>query len=145
MRIKEQPKPQDRASIAGMISTMQERDSNILILHYNNNMSVDILARILSTPETEVERIITTFAEQFSSRDNLNKVVDYLIKMNKMRNAERKDASVISKSITDKDKEIAELKQMLKESEIRAEAYLEMIKVAEQTFKIPIRKKYGAK
>ena len=38
-----------------------------------------------------------------------------------------------------------ELEKRLKQAEIKAEAYEEMINVAEAMFKIPIRKKAGAK
>ena len=40
---------------------------------------------------------------------------------------------------------IKQLEKQLKEAEIKAAAYNEMINIAESTFKIPIRKKSGAK
>ena len=42
-------------------------------------------------------------------------------------------------------KRIKELEKKLLEAEIKAEAYDELIKVAEAKFRIPIRKKAGAK
>ena len=44
-----------------------------------------------------------------------------------------------------KDIEIAELRKKLMEAELKAELYQEMVRVAETTYQIPIRKKFGAK
>ena len=145
MNKKEHPKSQTKLSLPRAIGSLQERDSSILILHYKMKMSVQSLSEIFSLGEPEVAGIIATFAEQFSNTSNLNNVVDCLIKMKKKKPTANGEATVITGTQLSKDNEIAELKRRLKESEIKAEAYLELIKGADQIFKIPIRKKYGAK
>ena len=101
------------------------------------------LAQIFSMNELEVSEIISNFASQFTKTDNLMNVVNSLQKMKRSRKKANSEAN--ASVVSPKDLEISDLKRRLKESEIKAEAYLEMIKVAEQIFKIPIRKKYGAK
>lgn len=142
MEKKEEKRPQEGAALSGILCSLQERDSDILILHYKLKKSIQSISYILSMEESEVGRIIANFAEQFSNIDNLNNVIECLIKMKKR--AKANEAEVVE-SQSSKDQEIAELKRRLKETEIKAEAYLEMIKVAERVFNIPIRKKYGAK
>lgn len=143
MNKKEEPKQPIVAPLSPIESKVDEKASDVLILHYKSKMSVASLAEIFSMEETEVQDLITTFAEQFSNIDNLYRVVEGMAKMKK-RVVNIAAAERVEK-LSPKDKEIADLKRQLKESEIRAEAYLEMIKVAEQLYKIPIRKKYGAK
>ncbi|MBP5517209.1 MAG: hypothetical protein J6X91_00885 [Bacteroidales bacterium] len=51
----------------------------------------------------------------------------------------------LSKVIQELQAELKELRAQLTKAEIKAEAYEELINVAEAKFKIPIRKKTGAK
>ena len=55
------------------------------------------------------------------------------------------DDEEAAKVLKDKDLQIEKLKKALEEETLRADAYDEMIDVAESTYKIPIRKKAGAK
>lgn len=132
------------ATMARKISSIQERDANILILHYRQNISPLSLSYIFSICEEDVKRIISTFAEQFSNTDNLYNVIDGLTRMKKEAKTMETSADV-DKALAAKDAEIANLKRRLTQSEIKAEAYEEMVRVAEEAFKIPIRKKFGAK
>jgi len=50
-----------------------------------------------------------------------------------------------SAEIRELQKKVKELEKQLLEAEIKAEAYDELINVAEAKFRIPIRKKAGAK
>ncbi len=50
-----------------------------------------------------------------------------------------------SEEVENLKKRVKELEAQLRQSEIKAEFYDEMINVAEAKFKIPIRKKAGAK
>ena len=144
MDTKETIKQEFGATMARKISSIQERDANILILHYRQNMSPRSLSYIFSICEEDVKRIISTFAEQFSNTDNLYNVIDGLTRMKK--EAKTMDTSAdVDKALAAKDAEIADLKRRLAQSEIKAEAYEEMVRVAEEAFKIPIRKKFGAK
>lgn len=129
--------------LSKVVSCVQAHACDILILHYKNHLGIRSLAEIFSMEESEVDGIIANFEQQFSSIDNLNNVVDCLIKMKK--HTAKLDTAAGGEAPSSKDREIADLRRRLRESEIKAEAYLEMIKVAEQAFRIPIRKKYGAK
>lgn len=50
-----------------------------------------------------------------------------------------------SKSLAELQAEIASLQQLLAHERLRSEAYLTMIKLAEEKYKLPIEKKSGAK
>ena len=63
---------------------------------------------------------------------------------------EQMEANMKRKASTDRDleslrKEIADLKNQLSKETLRADAYDEMINIAEKKFNIAIRKKAGAK
>lgn len=114
---------------------------NILLLHFKQGMSVSSIATIFSLSHEEVEEKISNFSQQFTNRTYLMNVINGLANMN-IRNAK---VESVSETEVDKDREIALLKQRLKDAEIRAEAYEEMVRLAETTYGIKIRKKYGAK
>ena len=114
---------------------------NILVLHFKLGMSVESIAKIFSLTEAQVEERILNFSRQFSNRTYLMNVINALASM-KNKNITSQSAD---KSQTDKDTEIADLKRRLKEAQIKAEAYEEMVRLAEIRFGIPIRKKSGAK
>ncbi len=143
MKKEEETRAMFVAAMTGQQPITDDVVSDILILHYKNKMRVESLSKIFSVEERDVRHIIATFAAQFSNPDNLLRVVDSMVKMKKRESKETSDDRM--ERLPSKDKEIAELRRQLKESEIKAEAYLEMIKVAEQVYRIPIRKKYGAK
>ena len=56
-----------------------------------------------------------------------------------------KQSSEVKKSAVELAAEVASLKKLLEQERIRSEAYLTMIKLAEEQFQIPIEKKPGAK
>lgn len=58
---------------------------------------------------------------------------------------QEKASSGQDKSKQDLAAEVEMLRQLLSQERLRSEAYLTMIKVAEERFKIPIEKKSGAK
>lgn len=63
-----------------------------------------------------------------------------------MRKTQKKQApQAESDVVRQQQARIEELEKRLKQAEIKAEAYEEMINVAEAMFNIPIRKKAGAK
>jgi hypothetical protein len=131
-------------TISATLSDMSERTSDVLILYHKNHMTKMQIAEIFSMQLCEVEQTIRNFAEQFSSEDYLMNVVNCLVKMktNRNKNAQKHTAAPSEK---EKDHEIAILKKQLTEAQIASEAYLEMIKLAEQLYGISIQKKTGAK
>lgn len=114
---------------------------NILVLHFKLGMSVESIANIFSLTVNHVEEKISNFSRQFSNRTFLMNVINALASM---KNKDVKPQSVNTPQ-TDKDAEIADLKRRLKDEQIKAEAFEEMVRLAEIRFGIPIRKKYGAK
>lgn len=117
----------------------EQMTRDILLLHFKGGMSPASIATIFSLGREEVEEKISNFSGQFSNRTYLMNVIDGLasIKRDKVR--------VADKAPTDKNREIADLRRRLAEAEIRAEAYEEMVRLAEATYGISIRKKAGAK
>ncbi|MBO5028834.1 MAG: hypothetical protein J6C59_04385 [Muribaculaceae bacterium] len=114
---------------------------NILLLHFKQGLPAESIGHIFSIPKATVEEKISNFAGQFSDKEYLMNVINALVPMNN-----RKEKGTSDSSDPDaKDREIAELKKKLTEAEIRAEVYLETIRLAESTFGISIRKKSGAK
>lgn len=114
---------------------------NIVLLHFKLGMPAESIASIFSVATEMVEKIISNFSRQFSNRTYLMNVINALALMkNKDFTSQPADTPP-----TDKDAEIADLKRRLKEAQIKAEAYEEMVRLAEIRFGIPIRKKSGAK
>ncbi len=143
MKNREKHNERNRQPIVASVPGMDEKTSDLLILHYKGKMNAAEIAGILSLEASEVDRIICSFADLFSNERNLMCVIDGLVKMKKReRIASHLDNAPEASAEA---QEIAELRRQLKEAQIKAEAYLEMVKVAEQVFKIPIRKKFGAK
>lgn len=114
----------------------------MLILHFKRGMSSESIAQIFSQPVEEVEAKIRNFTSQFSNKDYLMNVINGLIAMNK-KNA--KHLNVVPREEDERDREIADLKRRLTDAQIKAEAYEEMVRLAEATYGISIRKKAGAK
>lgn len=134
--IEERPLRQKEASVP-----TEQKTRDILILHFKGGMSPTSIATIFSLSKEEVEEKISNFSRQFSNRTYLMNVINSLASMK----IKRDKARGADKALTDKDREIADLRRRLTEAEIRAEAYEEMVRLAEVTYGISIRKKYGAK
>lgn len=128
--------------ISTTLSNMTDQTAKILILHYKSNLNDKQIADILSLEKNEVEQTICNFAELFSTQENLMNVVNSLIKMKTNKHANSELIDVNSSELA---KENAELRRQLKEAQIKAEVYQAVIDLAEQVYKIPIRKKFGAK
>lgn len=134
-------KKDENALSANRPLDLQTETRDILLLHFKQGMSYGSVASIFSRATDEVEQICSNFAASFSRREYMMNVVEAMSKMNRDRKAPS------SSGITSdaKDAEIAELRRKLTEAELRAELYQEMVRVAEATYQIPIRKKFGAK
>lgn len=129
-------------TIIGEIREPDELVSDVLLLHFKSKLSIESIANIFSMDKSAVEKIISKFAEQFSTEYNLMNVVDALAKMKKKNSRRQPECKAQEKT---QEAEIADLRRQLTEAQIKAEAYQEMISLAEQIYKIPIRKKFGAK
>ena len=133
--------PESRPT-AAMTSTLIDCDvRDILLLHFKCGMSAESIATIFSLRPEDVEEKISTFTQQFSNESYLMNVINGLASMKK----DNRQSGRKTPEETDKDRELADLKRRLTQAEIRAEAYEEMIRLAEVRYGIPIRKKSGAK
>jgi transposase-like protein len=103
----------------------------VIRLHQEEHLRPCIIAEKLSLKKSTVSFWIRTFAEQ-TAIENM-----------------RRDLQITSDSlpteVQELQKEVLELRKRLVQEKLRADAYDEMINVAEGKFKIKIRKKVGAK
>lgn len=103
----------------------------VIRLHQEEHLRPCIIAEKLSLKKSTVSFWIRTFAEQ-TAIENM-----------------RRDLQITSDSlpteVLELQKEVLELRKRLVQEKLRADAYDEMINVAEGKFKIKIRKKVGAK
>ena len=103
----------------------------VIRLHQEEHLRPCIIAEKLSLKKSTVSFWIRTFAEQ-TAIENM-----------------RRDLQITSDSlpteVQELQKEVLELRKRLVQEKLRADAYDEMINVAEGKFKIKIRKKAGAK
>jgi transposase len=105
-------------------------------LHYEEGYGEDRIAKILPIGHTTVSRWIAIFAKEKGKDAMAN------------NRHKRRDISEMHNQGTEVQKlqkRIKELEAELLAAEIKAEAYDELINVAEAKFRIPIRKKAGAK
>lgn len=120
---------------------LESTTRNILVLHFKSGMTATAIADIFSLKEEEVEQEIINFEELFSSREYLMNVIESLVTMNaKERKTERLRTETASPAPS-----VADLERRLTEAQIKAEAYEEMIRLAEARYGIRIKKKHGSK
>ena len=110
--------------------------NEVIRLHYEEGMGEDRISRILPIGHTTASRWIAIFAME-KGRISIGTV---------MRKRKVKPDS-LPQSEQDKalKKRVKELEARLLQAEIKTGAYDEMIKIAEARYRIPIRKKTGAK
>ena len=110
--------------------------SEVIRLHYEEGYGEDRIAKIIPIGHSTVSRWIAIFAKEKGkvtmARDSY-----------KVQAASKEQPQ--SAEIRELQKRVEELERQLLEAEIKAEAYDELINVAEAKFRIPIRKKAGAK
>lgn len=121
-----------------MLASQQKHDGQetrkILTLHFLQKMDYETIGKIMCVPSEEVSSCCANFAKNFSNEASIMEVINSLDRQQRPQGMQGADTD-----------EVRELRRRLKEAEIRAEAYEEMIKIAEARFNIPIRKKAGAK
>jgi transposase len=109
--------------------------SEVIRLHYEEGYGEDRIAKIIPIGHSTVSRWIAIFAKEKG-------------KVTMARNSHKVQAVSVEQSqsaeIRELQKKVKELEKQLLEAEIKAEAYDELINVAEAKFRIPIRKKAGA-
>ena len=110
--------------------------SEVIRLHYEEGYGEDRIARIIPIGHSTISRWIAIFAKEkgkvIMAKDSY--------KAQTINVEKQQDADIVELK-----KRVRELEKQLLEAEIKAEAYDELINVAEAKFRIPIRKKAGAK
>lgn len=113
----------------------------VIDLRYNQNMTVRGIAKILPLSKSTVMRWIANFAE-----DNPQVAAPYRMKKKKTQPTPSMSSEQMpSSDVQALQEELKRLRAELLNAEIKAEAYDELINVAEAKFGIQIRKKVGAK
>jgi transposase len=108
----------------------------VIRLHYEEGYGKDRISQLLPIGHTTASRWIAIFAKEKVKISGTND----------MRNPQETASSSQEKDeIAKLHARVKELEAQLLRAEIKAEAYDEMINVAEAKFRIPIRKKAGAK
>ncbi len=109
-------------------------------LYYREGLSVRRIAKIIPASKTTVMRWIANFAE-----DNPHKVP--IMKKRSIKpvpQIEQEPRADLPEDVKSLQEEVLRLKKELKQEKMRADAYDMMIDLAEDAFKISIRKKSGA-
>ena len=108
----------------------------VIRLHYEEGYGEDRISKLLPIGHTTASRWIAIFAKEKGKISGTND----------MRKPQKNTSSqVANDDVAKLQARVKELEAQLLRAEIKAEAYDEMINVAEAKFRIPIRKKAGAK
>ena len=102
-------------------------------------------AKILPVSKTTIMRWIAIFAEENPHAQRMVKLTTN-VKTRKVESVQTEPSSAkMPEDVQSLQEEVLRLRAQLEKAEIKAEAYEELINVAETKFRIPIRKKAGAK
>ncbi len=108
----------------------------VIRLHYEEGYGQDRISRLLPIGHSTVSKWIAIFAKEEGK----------IFGTNDMRKPKKSTSSQVTNDEVSKlQTRVKELEAQLLRAEIKAEAYDELINVAEAKFRIPIRKKAGAK
>ena len=108
----------------------------VIRLHYEEGDGEDRISQLLPIGHTTASRWIAIFAKEKGKISGANDM---------RKPQETASSSQEKDEIAKLQARVKELEAQLLHAEIKAEAYDEMINVAEAKFRIPIRKKAGAK
>jgi transposase len=111
-------------------------------LYFEEGMCGTHICKVLPISRRALYNWIAIFAEQNPQIASM-KGVKKVKKVSKP--SPESQAEELPKSVLELQAELKRLRAQLKKAEIKAEAYDELINVAEAKFNIPIRKKAGAK
>ena len=112
----------------------------VLRLHYQEGLSPKKIAKILPLAHSTIELWITNFAVE----NNISKFSSYEVIKSKLPKPSEEE-KMTDDEIKALKAENLILRRQVRDAEMRADLYNEIINVAEKQFNIPIRKKAGAK
>ena len=111
-------------------------------LYFQEGMRVTQICRALPLSRAILYQWIAIFAEQNPQMASMRRVKEVKKAQNPSPGVQTEE---LPKTVLELQAELKRLRAQLKRAEIKAEAYDELINVAEAKFNIPIRKKAGAK
>lgn len=114
----------------------QKYFDEVIRLHFEEGYGEDRISRILPIGHSTVSRWIAIFAKEKGQ-------ISFPADMPKPKISNHSTENI--NELESLQKRVTELEAQLKQAEIKAEFYDKMIDVAEAKFRIPIRKKAGAK
>ena len=109
--------------------------SEVIRLHYEEGYGAKRIEKLLPVSHHAISDWIAIFAKEKGKISG----------MKDMQKPQVTTPQAQSEEVEELKKRVKELEAQLLQAEIKAEFYDEMINVAEAKFKIPIRKKVGAK
>ena len=110
-------------------------------MYYNEGLSYRHIAKIIPVSKTTVMRWIANFAEE---KPHKAPIMNKRLPKSEPQVAQESQQE-LPEDVKELQAEVARLKKELRHEKMRADAYDMMIDLAEDAFKIPIRKKSGAK
>ena len=114
-------------------------------MYVREGLSYRQIAKILPVSKTTIMRWIAIFAEENPHAQRMVKLTTN-VKTRKVESVQTEPSSAkMPEDVQSLQEEVLRLRAQLEKAEIKAEAYEELINVAETKFRIPIRKKAGAK
>ncbi|MDR1097325.1 MAG: transposase [Tannerella sp.] len=121
--------------------------SKVLHLYFEEGMGYRSISEILPVSFACIGYWIRNFAKEYKSKTEIMEAISNLdgSSREESRKANDKPATGSSKDPDSLEAEPVSLKEELKYQRLRADAYDEMINVAEEQFNIKIRKKVGVK
>ncbi len=121
--------------------------SKVLHLYFEEGMGYRSISEILPVSFASIGYWIRNFVKEYKTKAEIMEAISNLDKSSGKGSKKAKDnINVASSKETDSlETELAHLREELKYQRLRADAYDEMINVAEEQFNIKIRKKVGAK
>jgi transposase len=122
--------------------------SKVLHLYFEEGMDYRSIGKILPVSFASIGYWIRNFAKEYKSKTEIMEAISNLDESSRAASKKAKgsvNTTDSSKETDTMEAELASLKEELKYQRLRADAYDEMINVAEEPFNIKIRKKVGAK
>jgi len=109
----------------------------VIRLYYEKKLSFNQISKLFPLSATTISNWICTFASEKGQNEEKT--------MKKKTSKRTPESSSLSDENRELRRKLAEMEKKLKNEKLRADFYEEMVNVAEDKFKISIRKKAGAK
>ncbi|MGL4851233.1 MAG: transposase [Phocaeicola sp.] len=121
--------------------------SKVLHLYFEEGMGYRSISEVLPVSFASIGYWIRNFAKEYNTKNEIMEAISQLDTSSRDESEKDKNSSItdLSNDRSSIELELKKLKEELKYQRLRADAYDEMINVAEEQFNIKIRKKAGGK